>query len=366
VGERVAGSGQRESGVERTSRRHYLLLACFGVLLIGGSGWSSPPTSAQTAGVESKLADLEFRLHLAEKHIADLTSQLNASQKSGATASRVKAPFEVVGPNGVVLKVDAIPGGGRLEVKDASGGTVVDIASGSRGGVVSVMDGRGGQGKITLFVGKKGGSGVIVLADARGQNIFDAGVDGEDGLPKVDVLQNGQLRARMEARSDLGVITAFTGEGKGKPAASVGGKVSGEGAAGVRVYNRDGQPIVGMSTDPKKPNAGFLGVADSTGKVKISLLTTSDGAAVNVAGGASNAVSLGVVENRGQLVIFNPAGSPVVHATTNPAGLGEVLVRNGREEVNAFIRDEGADGASCVVRKGKIHCLGIGLPLGPN
>jgi hypothetical protein len=363
VGEPVAGSRQREFGIERTRRRHHLVLASVGVLLlIGGSSPFSPSTSAQTPGMDPQLANLELRLQLAEQHIADLTTEL---KKSSATASRVKAPFEVVGPYGaVVMKIGADAAGGQLEVKDGLGRTVVYIGASGQTGEVTVRDGRGGQGRASLFVGQKGGSGVIDLADVTGQPILRAGAQGEGGLPKVEVLYNAQVRARMEARADLGVITAFSGDGK--PAASVGGKFSGEGPAGVRVYNGGGQPIVGMSADPKNPSAGFLGVADATGKVRISLLTSSEGdAAVNVGGGASNAVSLGVVENRGQLVIFNPAGSPVVHATTNPAGQGEVLIKSAGG-VNAFMRDEGADGASCVVRKGKIHCLGIGLPLGPN
>jgi hypothetical protein len=92
--------------------------------------------------------------------------------------------------------------------------------------------------------------------------------------------------------------------------------------------------------------------------------TVETGAYVNLESKDTVKASLNTSDRHGQLVIFNERGKAVVNATTNPAGQGEVVITAEDQTVRAFIRSLGDDGDACVVRKGQIHCLNIGIPMG--
>jgi hypothetical protein len=255
----------------------YLLVA-FGVFaVLSGIGRLAPPANAASAGAESKLADLESRLQRAEIRIAELTSakkrtrQLTA-ERSGTT--RIRAPFEVVGPSGNVL--------------------------------------------MRVSAGVPGGDGIVDLNDSAG---------------KV------KARIRVDQRS-AGQFVAFSNN-------AVGG----------------GTAILGLGKDT---GSGILDLlsSDAEHEVRISSGNAVTGPYVNLQTKAQVNVSLNGSDRHGQLVIFNERGKSVVNATTNPAGQGEVVITAEDQTVRAFIRSLGDDGDACVVRKGQIHCLNIGTPMG--
>jgi hypothetical protein len=103
---------------------------------------------------------------------------------------------------------------------------------------------------------------------------------------------------------------------------------------------------------------------ESEHEVRISSGNAVTGSYVNLQTNTQINASLNGSDRHGQLVIFNERGKAVVNATTNPAGQGEVVVTAEDQTVRAFIRSLGDDGDACVVRKGQIHCLNIGIPMG--
>jgi hypothetical protein len=256
----------------------YLLVA-FGVFaVLSGIGRLAPPANAASTGAESKLADLESRLQRAEMRISELTSakkrtrQLTA-ERSGTT--RIRAPFEVVGPSGNVLM--------RVYSQVPSGTGAVDV---------------------------------------------------NDNEGKV------KARIRVDQRS-AGQFVAFS-----KPNA-----------------NGGGMAILGLGKDTA---SGIVDLTSSDGEheVHISSGNAVTGPYVNLQTNTQINASLNGSDRHGQLVIFNGRGKAVVNATTNPAGQGEVVITGEDQTVRAFIRSLGDDGDACVVRKGQIHCLNIGIPMG--
>jgi hypothetical protein len=108
----------------------------------------------------------------------------------------------------------------------------------------------------------------------------------------------------------------------------------------------------------------YLRSADGEREVVIGSGSTEIGAYVNLESKGIVKASLNSSERHGQLAIFNERGKAVVNATTDAAGQGEVVITAENQEAKAFMRSQGADGAACVVRKGQLHCLDIGIPMG--
>jgi hypothetical protein len=99
-------------------------------------------------------------------------------------------------------------------------------------------------------------------------------------------------------------------------------------------------------------------------EIRVHAGTVASGAYVNLLSHDTIKASLNTSDRHGQLAIFNERGKAVVLATTDPAGQGAVAINAEDQTVRAFMRSQGADGDACVVRKGQIHCLNIGIPMG--
>jgi hypothetical protein len=125
----------------------------------------------------------------------------------------------------------------------------------------------------------------------------------------------------------------------------------------------EGFAALGVSS---KSKSGFVSLhsADDGQDIRMSAATTATGAYINLLSHDTVKASLNTSDRHGQLVIFNERGKAVVNATTDAAGQGEVAITAENQEVRAFMRSQGADGNTCVVRKGQLHCLEIGIPMG--
>jgi phage-related tail fiber protein len=252
----------------------YLLVAFGAFAILSGIGRLAPPAIAASTGAERKLADIESRLQRAEMRISELTSAKKYTRELTAARSgptRVRAPFEVVGPSGKVL----------------------------------------------MRVSSNGGDGVIEVNNGAGKVV-----------------------ARMfpSPENHGGSFGAYAADGQGYASIGLGGKSN----SGVLI----------------------LRSADAAREVYVGSGTVATGAYVNLQSNDNLKASLNTSDRHGQLVIMNERGKAVVNATTNPAGQGEVVITAEDQTVRAFIRSLGDDGDACVVRKGQIHCLNIGIPMG--
>lgn len=252
----------------------YLLVALGAFAILSGIGRLAPPAIAASTGAERKLADIESRLQRAEMRISELTSAKKYTRELTAARSgptRVRAPFEVVGPSGNVL---------------------MRVISNGRDGVIEVNNAA------------------------------------------------GKVVARMFPSPDNhgGTFQAYAADGQGSAYLGLGGKSS----SGLLL----------------------LDSFDDAREVHIGTGTVATGAYVNLQSKDTVKASLNTSDRHGQLVIMNERGKSVVNATTNPAGQGEVVITAEDQTVRAFIRSLGDDGDACVVRKGQIHCLNIGIPMG--
>jgi hypothetical protein len=124
-----------------------------------------------------------------------------------------------------------------------------------------------------------------------------------------------------------------------------------------------GKAILGLGRDTA---SGIVDLMSSDGEheVRISSGNAVTGPYVNLQTKTQINASLNGSDRHGQLVIFNDRGKAVVNATTNPGGQGEVVITAEDGTARAFIRSLGNDGEACVARKGQLHCLNIGIPMG--
>ena len=121
--------------------------------------------------------------------------------------------------------------------------------------------------------------------------------------------------------------------------------------------------VLGLGGESKSGIVNLMG-ADGEQEVRLSAGSPVTGPYLNLQNKDKMRASLNGSDRHGQLVLFNERGKSVVNATTDGAGQGEVAITAENQEVKAFMRSQGADGNACVVRKGQLHCLDIGIPMG--
>ena len=172
---------------------------------------------------------------------------------------------------------------------------------------------------------------------------------------------NVLMRVRSSDPGGSGVIDLNDAEGKVKARIRIDEHNRGQFVAFSDAGG--GTAILGLGRDN---GSGIVDLLSSDGEheVRISSGNGVTGPYVNLQTKAQINASLNASDRHGQLVLFNEHGKSVVNATTNDAGQGEIVITAEDHTVRAFMRNLGNDGDACVVRKGQIHCLGIGIPMG--
>jgi len=198
------------------------------------------------------------------------------------------------------------------------------------------MDTQGGQAQIAA---EGGGDNVIALIASQGLASLRADTNGfAVSLGKLD----GQVGMIIEQGNKL--MAEFS-------------KPNDRASASVRVYGAGGQIVAGMGGQSGDPDTGLI-VANGPG----------DGQAMMTGVGwlgLKEAGSLKVVASAPDKVIGLYGGGDEYIVTLAPGtnGGGNVTTYDtgGTGVFSAGATPDG--GTACVIHKGKIHCLGIGLPL---
>jgi hypothetical protein len=358
-----------------------------------------PPTLLPQT--QPSLADLE-------KRVSELENRLI---KGPGTATRIRAPFEVVDAAGnVILQVTqgepkgasvAIwtrgsgkgaaltfekngqeiaglgvgdKGDGELTISDAAGTIRADILgsgflsirdkSGSPvAGILETEKGYGrfvvGHGQATLATleeDENGGS--LLIHDASGDVVAEVGVD-DDGAGGVSILDKDTELAALRPSSDGDGGEVIVANGEGKHLVTLGPSKSGAGV--VSVSSAEGTPMANLTGGLN--GAGALLVGNSQGKVVAQMSSGAGGMGlvqISRPGGGAQAV-LGADASGGLMQVSNAAGTPVgsFMAASDGAGFWQLTNSGGNTIVEA-----GLNGSVGVVKAGPRYiCENSGMTM---
>jgi hypothetical protein len=234
---------------------------------------------------------------------------------------------------------------GQLFIFSGSGTPVFQATSEGGGAEVIVgdesiphikMDTQGGQAQIAA---EGGGDNVIALIASQGLASLRADTDGfAVSLGKLD----GQVGMTIEQGNKL--MGEFS-------------KPNDRNSASLRVYGSGGQIVAGLGAQSGEPDSGLV-VANGTGDN--SSMMTGEGWL-----GLKEAGNLKVVASAADKVIalYGEGSEYILTLSPGKSGGGNITTfdTGGTGVFSAGATPDG--GTACVVHKGKITCLGIGLPL---
>jgi hypothetical protein len=149
-------------------RRLRVILILLGVVLSGIFA-SAPSAHCQAANLDARVAELEVRLHLDDKQIAELKSQVALLQDRNNTlkaGSVVTAPFEVVSASGQKLLRVVERGGGELLLMN-HGVPMVEIGLGSQENPGLRVAGPSGVDENVAFIGDWEAEGLSMFTAKR-------------------------------------------------------------------------------------------------------------------------------------------------------------------------------------------------------
>jgi uncharacterized coiled-coil protein SlyX len=262
---------------------------------------------AQSSTLEGRIADLEFRMHLREKHEAELSAQMATLQKQ-LTSVQSKATN---------LEKRA------YDIEQAVVSLNLEIAQSEKAKEIQNIEQlQKDQAKLEQAVN-----------DLRLQVAH---------LPRGG--PTSVVRAPFKVVNDAGKALMEVSELAG--------------GGNVEVVGPDGMVFVGIGIRPSGPT-----IAVRANNRIVATMQARDGDGVLAVGPGKGVAILASAGDHGELVISNSSG-PVVHATTNAQGLGEVAIVKG-SAAKAYIKeaDDGTGGATCAVRNDKLWCVGINVPL---
>jgi hypothetical protein len=282
-------------------------------------------------------------------------SALEARLTSGpGTTTRIRAPFEVVGPNGNVV----------LQVSQGSPTANDGVAIFQRGSVVGLTINRGGKDIAGLGTADDGTGGLLFIADQYGAprteilaedgvRVLDGGgqvaaamltMDGSDG--RLAIMRGDKILASLDGTDQGGLLDIADEKGKGRVQLGIedgngyvatldprgyaevemGISEGGEGQLAV-MHKGKLRAALGMST-----GAGHLSVSNAKDKIvaNVTGTGTQDGGAVIVGNGSGQGVvSLtSGADNRGLVQVFHPGGKSLVVLTEDAHG-GLLQIKNG-------------------------------------
>jgi hypothetical protein len=283
-----------------------------------------------------------------EQRVSDLEARLTSGP---GTTTRIRAPFEVVGPSGnVVLQVSQSP--------TANDG----VAIFQQGSVVGVTINRGGKDIVGLGTADDKG-GLLFIADQNGApraeirpedgvRVLDGGgqvvaamlaMDGSDG--RVAVMRGDKLLATLDGSDEGGLLDIADEKGKsraqlgiedgngyvatldpkGYAEVELGISDAGEGQLAV-MHKGKLRAALGMSS-----GAGHLSVSNAKDKIvaNVTGAGTKDGGAVIVGNGSGQGVAsmTSGADNRGLVEVFHPGGKSLVVLTEDANG-GLLQIKN--------------------------------------
>jgi hypothetical protein len=283
-----------------------------------------------------------------EQRVSDLEARLTSGP---GTTTRIRAPFEVVGPSGnVVLQVSQSP--------TANDG----VAIFQQGSVVGVTINRGGKDIVGLGTADDKG-GLLFIADQNGAP--RAEIRPEDGVRVLDgggqvvaamlamensegrfsVMRGDKVLASLEGNDEGGLLNINDEEGKtgvviatedgngyvatldpkGYAEVEMGKSEDGEGQLAV-MHKGKLRAALGMST-----GAGHLSVSNAKDKIvaNVTGAGTKDGGAVIVGNGSGQGVAsmTSGADNRGLVQVFHPGGKSLVVLTEDAHG-GLLQIKN--------------------------------------
>ena len=283
-----------------------------------------------------------------EQRVSDLEARLTSGP---GTTTRIRAPFEVVGPSGnVVLQVSQSP--------TANDG----VAIFQQGSVVGVTINRGGKDIVGLGTADDKG-GLLFIADQNGApraeirpedgvRVLDGGgqvvaamlaMDASDG--RVAVMRGDKLLATLDGSDEGGLLDIADEKGKsraqlgiedgngyvatldpkGYAEVELGISDAGEGQLAV-MHKGKLRAALGMSS-----GAGHLSVSNAKDKIvaNVTGAGTKDGGAVIVGNGSGQGVAsmTSGADNRGLVEVFHPGGKSLVVLTEDANG-GLLQIKN--------------------------------------
>jgi hypothetical protein len=283
-----------------------------------------------------------------EQRVSDLEARLTSGP---GTTTRIRAPFEVVGPSGnVVLQVSQSP--------TANDG----VAIFQQGSVVGVTINRGGKDIVGLGTADDKG-GLLFIADQNGAP--RAEIRPEDGVRVLDgggqvvaamlamensegrfsVMRGDKVLASLEGNDEGGLLNINDEEGKtgvviatedgngyvatldpkGYAEVEMGNSEDGEGQLAV-MHKGKLRAALGMST-----GAGHLSVSNAKDKIvaNVTGAGTKDGGVVIVGNGSGQGVAsmTSGADNRGLVQVFHPGGKSLVVLTEDAHG-GLLQIKN--------------------------------------
>jgi hypothetical protein len=283
-----------------------------------------------------------------EQRVSDLEARLTSGP---GTTTRIRAPFEVVGPSGnVVLQVSQSP--------TANDG----VAIFQQGSVVGVTINRGGKDIVGLGTADDKG-GLLFIADQNGApraeirpedgvRVLDGGgqvvaamlaMDASDG--RVAVMRGDKLLATLDGSDEGGLLDIADEKGKsraqlgiedgngyvatldpkGYAEVELGISDAGEGQLAV-MHKGKLRAALGMSS-----GAGHLSVSNAKDKIvaNVTGAGTKDGGAVIVGNGSGQGVAsmTSGADNRGLVQVFHPGGKSLVVLTEDANG-GLLQIKN--------------------------------------
>lgn len=282
-------------------------------------------------------------------------SELEARLISGpGTTTRIRAPFEVVGPNGNVV----------LQVTQGSPTANDGVAIFQRGSIVGVTINRGGKDIAGLGTADNGKGGFLFIADQYGApraeilpedgvRVLNGGgqvaaamlaMDASDG--RLAVMRGDKILATLDG-SDEGGLLDIADE-KGKSRAQLGiedgngyvATLDPKGYAEVEMgISEDGEGQLAVMHKGKlraalgtRTGAGHLSVLNSKDKVAANVTGagTKDGGAVIVGNGSGQGVAsmTSGADNRGLIQVFHPGGKTLVVLTEDAQG-GLLQIKSG-------------------------------------
>ena len=281
-------------------------------------------------------------------------SALEARLTSGpGTTTRIRAPFEVVGPNGNVV----------LQVTQGTPTANDGVAIFQRGSVVGVTINRGGKDIAGLGTADDGRGGLLFIADQygapRAEILPEDGVrvlngegqvaaamlaiDASDG--RLAVMRGDKLLVTLDGSDEGGLLNIADDKGKnrvqlgtedgngyvatldpkGYGEVEMGVSDAGEGQLAVR-HKGKLRAALGMST-----GAGILSVSNAKDKIvaNVTGAGTKDGGAVIVGNGSGQGVvsMTSGADNGGLVQVFHPGGKSLIVLTEDAHG-GLLQIKN--------------------------------------
>lgn len=282
-------------------------------------------------------------------------SALEARLTSGpGTTTRIRAPFEVVGPGGnVILQVTqgppTISSGVGIFTRGQDAGVLVSRGGNDIAGLGSAEDGNGGllfiadrfgapRSEVSAaYVSVLDGGGKVVAAmvttdDAsqdgrfvvlRGEQML-ASLEGSDKGGLLDIAdEEGKSRVNLGVEDGNGYVATL--DPKGYAEVEMGISEGGEGQLAV-MHKGKLRAALGMST-----GAGHLSVSNAKDKIvaNVTGAGTKDGGAVIVGNGSGQGVvsMTSGADNRGLVQVFHPGGKSLVVLTEDAHG-GLLQIKN--------------------------------------